>query len=315
MPGATIRVVTLNLWQEQGPWLLLLITPLAALAFRRGVVLSMLLAVLLLPAPQSSLAQDVSWWDRLWYNKNQLGERALQQGEAQSAAELFEQSDWKAAAHYRAGHYDRALQQLDKLDSLVADYNRANTLARLGQYQQALENYDQVLESDPKHEDAAYNRELVKRALERQQPSQQQPSQQQQDQQQQSQQQQQQSGEQGSPQQNPGQQAQQEPASQTDQEQQDSAESDPQPQSPGQTDQQQPQQMQSAQQQSSQQDAEDESAARRPSVQDEISEQLSQQAQAQWLRRIPDDPGGLLRNKFRYQYSRQAQPSREREPW
>ena len=29
-----------------------------------------------------------------------------------------------------------------------------------------------------------------------------------------------------------------------------------------------------------------------------------QQAMAQWLRRIPDDPGGLLRRKFQLEYSR-----------
>jgi Ca-activated chloride channel family protein len=27
----------------------------------------------------------------------------------------------------------------------------------------------------------------------------------------------------------------------------------------------------------------------------------------QWLRRIPDDPGGLLRRKFLYQYQQRAQ--------
>lgn len=42
---------------------------------------------------------------------------------------------------------------------------------------------------------------------------------------------------------------------------------------------------------------------------------LEQQAEAQWLRRIPDDPGGLLRNKFRYQYRRQAPAQTEDEPW
>ena len=34
--------------------------------------------------------------------------------------------------------------------------------------------------------------------------------------------------------------------------------------------------------------------------------QEQQQAMEQWLRRIPDDPGGLLRRKFRYQYQRQG---------
>ena len=30
-------------------------------------------------------------------------------------------------------------------------------------------------------------------------------------------------------------------------------------------------------------------------------------AAEQWLRRIPDDPGGLLRRKFQYQYQQRAQ--------
>ncbi|HAC35337.1 MAG TPA: hypothetical protein DCF45_12550, partial [Gammaproteobacteria bacterium] len=35
----------------------------------------------------------------------------------------------------------------------------------------------------------------------------------------------------------------------------------------------------------------------------------NQQATEQWLRRIPDDPGGLLRRKFQYQYQRQGRPA------
>ena len=41
----------------------------------------------------------------------------------------------------------------------------------------------------------------------------------------------------------------------------------------------------------------------------------SQQAVEQWLRKIPDDPGGLLRRKFYYQYQRQDWPQEEAEPW
>ena len=47
------------------------------------------------------------------------------------------------------------------------------------------------------------------------------------------------------------------------------------------------------------------------------------QAMEQWLRRIDNDPGGLLRRKFRYQYQRQGidqdgnsvWPDDEVEPW
>ena len=42
----------------------------------------------------------------------------------------------------------------------------------------------------------------------------------------------------------------------------------------------------------------------------------SQQATAQWLRRIPDDPGGLWRRKFLYQYKREYQSQQdEARPW
>ena len=40
------------------------------------------------------------------------------------------------------------------------------------------------------------------------------------------------------------------------------------------------------------------------------------QATEQWLRRIPDDPGGLLRRKFLYQYQRQARiPDKDGKQW
>ncbi len=52
-------------------------------------------------------------------------------------------------------------------------------------------------------------------------------------------------------------------------------------------------------------------------------QQEQQQAMEQWLRRIPDDPGGLLRRKFRYQYQRSGVdqdgnavwPDNEAQPW
>ena len=52
-------------------------------------------------------------------------------------------------------------------------------------------------------------------------------------------------------------------------------------------------------------------------------EQEQQQAMEQWLRRIPNDPGALLRNKFRHQYRRMGKdqdgndtwPDDEVQPW
>ena len=51
--------------------------------------------------------------------------------------------------------------------------------------------------------------------------------------------------------------------------------------------------------------------------------QEQEQAMEQWLRRIPNDPGSLLRNKFRYQYQKTGKdqdgnstwPDDEVQPW
>ena len=41
----------------------------------------------------------------------------------------------------------------------------------------------------------------------------------------------------------------------------------------------------------------------------------NEQAMEQWLRRIPDDPGGLLRRKFFYQYRQLPNQAEAKEPW
>jgi Ca-activated chloride channel family protein len=39
------------------------------------------------------------------------------------------------------------------------------------------------------------------------------------------------------------------------------------------------------------------------------------QAMEQWLRRIPDDPGGLLRRKFRNEHQRRGAPEDDEQKW
>ena len=48
---------------------------------------------------------------------------------------------------------------------------------------------------------------------------------------------------------------------------------------------------------------------------EELTQREQEQAMAQWLRQVPDDPGGLLRRKFHYQYSRREGPRAEGQPW
>jgi Ca-activated chloride channel family protein len=68
---------------------------------------------------------------------------------------------------------------------------------------------------------------------------------------------------------------------------------------------------------SEQQNEQGEEQSQEPSEQ-EMAEAWSEedaQAMEQWLRRIPDDPGGLLRRKFRNQHQRRGAPPDEEKKW
>lgn len=152
-------------WNDRGPWLVLLLIPAAALVFRRGLVLGLL--VVLLPLPQPAEAVD---WQSLWQRADQRGQEALAAGEPVRAAALFTDPEWQAVAHYRGQDYEQALQALEPVDTARGWYNRGNVLARLGRYPQAIAAYDRALELEPEMDDARYNRDLLRNRLQQQQP-------------------------------------------------------------------------------------------------------------------------------------------------
>lgn len=297
----------LDQWQDMGPWLLLLVVPLAALTFRKGLLCWVLL--LLLPLPKNSHALD---WQDLWRTKDQQAEQAFQQGDYEKAAQLFENPDWKAAAQYKAGQYGEALNSLSNAGN-TADgfYNQGNALAKTGQLAEAIKAYEQALKMNPNDKDAQYNREIVEKALEKQK--------QQQDQQNQGDNQQQQDDKQ---QQSKGDSQQKKDGDQSDQfgdQQKQDNESDQQPpdkQQPSKDRQQQnkPEQKQQDAEKSQQPDQQHKDDAQRQAARQ--SEQSpaeakdeTTQANEQWLNRIPDDPAGLLKRKFLYQYGQRDRQS------
>lgn len=189
-------------WLDRGPWLTLLLIPAAALAFRRGWLLTLALPLLLTPRP--SVAYE---WQDLWQTPDQRAQSQFQKGDAADAATRFEDPAWKGSAYYRAQDYAAAANQFSHLDTPAAHFNRGNALAKSGNLQQALEAYNKALAQAPDMEDAQYNKQLVEALLKQQQEQQQQD--QQGDQQQDQQQNQQQSSQNQSRQQQNQQQAQQ----------------------------------------------------------------------------------------------------------
>lgn len=310
-------------WRDEGFWLLPPLMLLALLAFRRRAVLAAVLAVGLMPWMNDAQAQAQPSATRpaqgtLWKRSDQLQHQRLSEG----------------VQAYRKGDFATARKQFEGIDNDAGWYNLANTLAREGNYDEAIAAYDRALALHPGMADAVANRAVVDAARKRRQSGggqgqdQQKPPQNGQQKQPQSPQGQQ--NPQGQPQQgqtspgqgqpSSGQQGQPKPGDDTSQ-------SNPQPGERGrdgqqappqvedakaqaQADEQQRQRMQQAMQQAREGEADKDgkpvpgSEGRTPRQREE------QQAVEAWMRRVPDDPGALLRAKFQLENERRKREGR-----
>lgn len=315
-----------DLWQEEGPWLVLLLLPAVCLSFRRGAVL--LLCVVIgatlnvVPGQAHAMA-----WSELWLTPDQQGQQLYNKGDYEAAAKTFESSEWKATSYYKKGDYDQAFKEFSKKKDHVALYNQANALAKAGRWQEAIALYDQVLDAEPDHHDAEFNRDLLKKLLDMknaQKNQSQQNSEQGQNANNDAKQEHASGQESTSSKDGKNQADQRNPAVSNNQQTQDAATNDP-------SDEQQNQKQNAASQQpiqeSKQQDSTRSEAQSPPSPHEEktasniepapagdTESQENQQALEQWLRRVPDDPGGLLRRKF-FIESRRKQAQVPEQTW
>ncbi len=319
-------------WEDQGYYLVLLLLPLALFGFRRGALLSLLPLLLLTGQPQPAAAQS---WDDLWLTSDQQGQRALNKGDAETASTLFEDPAWRGTAAYENGDYQAAAQEFSRGDSADDWYNRGNALTRADDLDGAIEAYQRSLEINPGQDDAEANLALVeelKKQREQQEQQQQQDSQDESDQQQNDQQQDQSSSEQnnsssqGQQQSQGGQQNEQSPGDsdpQSDGSQQQSEqppstagensaeeESSQTPESTPEGDEESTEQAKHGD--STEADEADDGDAQQSAAAEAVDPEQAEQDQAmqQWLRRVPDDPAGLLREKFYYE-SRQRRAEGE----
>ena len=264
-----------DIWYELGPWLLLVVLPIAALSFRRGWLFSLVLITgsgMMLPSQQ---AQALEWKD-LWKTKDQQAAEAFASEEHTTAALLFETTGWQGAANYKAANYEAAIASFSAIDTVDGHYNRGNALALSGNYAESIAAYDMALSLELGHPDALQNKEIVEQLLE------------------------QEEAENGENQEGEDQESESEQNSEneSDEESENSDQQDQESQEGNQDPQDQEQQNQPPEEQEG---SESNSEQNTPSetTNEEFEEQQSLE---QWLRRIEDDPGELLRRKFRYQY-------------
>jgi len=306
-----------DLWQDEGHWFLLLALPFVAMGFRRGWLTVVVFSVCYMP--QGELyAFD---WQDLWQTKDQQASKMLNAGDAEQAAEMYQNPNWKGAAHYKNGNFEQAVDAFSQTESIQANYNRANALAKQGNLEDAIEAYDQVLQNQPNHEDAKFNKDLVKSVLDQQK---QKPAgdekqesddgEEKSDQQQESEQ-QESSSDQSDSQQDQQQSEQQSDSGQESENEEQESEQQQQQAEQNEEDKAEEEKEQSVAQQQ-EENKENEQEQNPEQTEQENKEQKEiQQATQQWLRRIPDDPGGLLREKFSRQHQRQQRRKQTENPW
>ena len=312
-----------DLWHDRGPWLLLPLLPLLLLCFRRGWLLSIVFIVLL-PLPDSTHATSSNnatsptktepaedqisgaqqFWNNLWQTPDQQGKNLLTQGDASNAAKVFKDKQWAATAHYQANEFEQAADLFDQAKTADGHYNQGNAFAKAGKLEEAIAAYDAALEKNPELEDAQFNKALVEKLKQEQEKQEQQGS----DQQDKSDEKSQESSEQNS-EQSDSKSEQQEKSSESQSDSESNSESDSdseqEQQSPNDSDSEDQEKQQEDQQPTNENEPEkSEQEAEAMAAEESESQPNSEQQQAmeQWLRKIPDDPSGLMRKKFEHQY-------------
>jgi Ca-activated chloride channel family protein len=212
---------------------------------------------------------------------------------------------------YRKNDFSAAEKSWSGLPGADASYNRGNALAKAGDYDAAIAAYDEALRRQPGMDDAIANKHAVEAAKKRKPPSGQK----------QGNQNQKQKGDPGKPQsgQNQSGQAQQSEG-QSSQDRTPRQAQPPQSSKPEDSGQAKPgkpadtaaqraadaaqrERMRRAMQQAKQ----GQPQAQAPQRSETPAQRERRLANEAWLRRVPDDPGGLLRAKFRLEYERRQQ--------
>ena len=122
--------------------------------------MSIRLPLLILLLTQISPAMAFEWAD-LWFTPDQQGQRLMEQGDYQQAAGKFTTPERIGTALFMAGDFESAASVLGRSVSAEANYNRGNAFIMLGQYETAIEAYQNALSKRPGWQEAEQNLQIA----------------------------------------------------------------------------------------------------------------------------------------------------------
>jgi Ca-activated chloride channel family protein len=100
-------------------------------------------------------------WNALWATPDQRGAWLFARGRFAEAADRFADPMWRGVALMRAGKFSDAAASFANADTAAAAYDRGNALIMLGQYPEAVAQYDRALSLRTGWADAIANRALA----------------------------------------------------------------------------------------------------------------------------------------------------------
>jgi Ca-activated chloride channel family protein len=119
------------------------------------------LAIIAATALALGFASLVTGWDLLWATPDQRGTWDLREGRNKAAADAFLDPIWRGIALMRGGAFTQAADSFAQANTAEAIYDRGNALIMLGDYADAIAQYDKALALRPGWPDAAANRHLA----------------------------------------------------------------------------------------------------------------------------------------------------------
>ncbi len=128
--------------------------------FSAKAKIGVMIGILQLPTFSQALT-----WEDLWLNPNQQGADLLKHNKNQEAAAKFTDTKWKGIAYYQDKQYERAYEQFKSDHSALGFYNQGNSLAYMHKYQEAINAYQEALKLDKNYPDAKYNIEVLEKLL------------------------------------------------------------------------------------------------------------------------------------------------------